>query len=191
MPAFVSAARAGLSWDVRISISPQIVPFLPPENTFWRRLIPASRTGHRVSWASPAEALLSQFLCLGLAPFKRPFCSPTSTFPSVFRPKNSSLRSDFFGVEAKKNREKESYGFDSARFDGDACRGFTGSILVRNGKLSDLLADLQNLLKSTEESGADSAESVVAQEGLQEAEGFRLQSCHPLWGWGPALNQEL
>ncbi|PKU63551.1 hypothetical protein MA16_Dca023960 [Dendrobium catenatum] len=41
--------------------------------------------------------------------------------------------------------------------------GFTGSILVRNGKLSDLLADLQNLLKSTEESGADSAESVVAQ----------------------------
>ncbi|KAI0524075.1 hypothetical protein KFK09_003439 [Dendrobium nobile] len=41
--------------------------------------------------------------------------------------------------------------------------GFTGSILVRNGKLSDLLADLQNLLKSTEDSGADSAESVVAQ----------------------------
>lgn len=41
--------------------------------------------------------------------------------------------------------------------------GFTGSILVRNGKLSDLIADLQNLLKSTEESGADTADSVVAQ----------------------------
>ncbi|KAG0462936.1 hypothetical protein HPP92_021412 [Vanilla planifolia] len=41
--------------------------------------------------------------------------------------------------------------------------GFTGSILVRNGKLSDLLAELQTLLKSTEESDSDSADSVAAQ----------------------------
>ncbi|XP_020572682.1 uncharacterized protein LOC110019382 [Phalaenopsis equestris] len=41
--------------------------------------------------------------------------------------------------------------------------GFTGSILLRNGKLSDLIGDLQNLLKSAEENGVDSTDSVVAQ----------------------------
>lgn len=41
--------------------------------------------------------------------------------------------------------------------------GFTGSILVRNGKLSELLADFQNLLNSKEEPGVDSTDSVVAQ----------------------------
>ncbi|PKU73625.1 uncharacterized protein LOC110095387 [Dendrobium catenatum] len=41
--------------------------------------------------------------------------------------------------------------------------GYTGSILVRNGKLSDILAELQTLLKSTEGSDSDSADSVAQQ----------------------------
>ncbi|KAK8970415.1 hypothetical protein KSP40_PGU009043 [Platanthera guangdongensis] len=58
--------------------------------------------------------------------------------------------------------------------------GFTGSILVHNGKLSSLLGELQNLLKASEDSGFDSADSVAEQVNRLAREIRQLASARPI-----------